>query len=448
MSEELVRRYLYGPAAEKEAALAELSGEVGDPIALVRSCLIRKYENRTKGLIAEDRFELPHLRARYPDELLNFLVPDDYDPGKATGLLILLHGGGKDTPRDHAKLWLLESDKLGNYHFGKELKECPWISVAPSNLLLPTHQRWSNPDSDAYILAVIEEAGYRYHIDPHRVFILGQSMGGFGAYHIVQTLGDRFAAVGCHAGAWYYGFWEGLHGVDFYLMQGVHDAVAGVRPRFTDVAFARFASAILSGYHLPHTYREHQGGHSFTDPLARETALEFFAAIKARRRNPFPERVVTASRKGAFGLYDSPHLFWVSINETHFGTFELDHIETTETQPSYCSTDFRHRRIRCEGGAVRAVNHGDNTFDVETNNVYGLTLWFHPAMVDFSTPVRVVINGEMKYNDLLKPNLATTLRSFDRRRDPGMLFSAKLTFDLKINDWERQKTFRPPEPKE
>ncbi|NOZ19733.1 MAG: esterase family protein [Planctomycetes bacterium] len=448
MSDELVQQYLYGSPEEKEAALAGLNADVDDPITRVRSRLLRQWENRPKGLIAEDRFELSHLRERYPEELLSFLVPDGYDPAEATGLLVLLHGGGCGTPRDKAKMWLLESDEPAAYHFGRELKNCPWISVAPSNLLLPTHQRWSNPESDAYILSVIEEAGYRYHIDPDRVFLLGQSMGGFGAYHIVQTLGDRFATVGCHAGAWYYGFWEGLHGVDFYNMQGVNDAAPGKRPRFTEVAFARFASAILSGYHLPHTYREHQGGHSFSDPLARKTIPEFFEYIKTRRRNPFPEKVVTASRKGAFSLYPSPHFFWVSINETHFGTFELDHIEPTERQPSYCTTDFRHRRIRCEGGTVHATNNGDNTFTVETSNVYSMTLWFHPDMADFAKPVRVVINGETKHDDILKPNLAATLESFGQRRDPGMLFSAKLSFDLKVNDWEQQKDFRQKKSKE
>ena len=54
---------------------------------------------------------------------------------------------------------------------------------------------------------------------------------------------------------------------------------------------------------------------------------------------------------------------------------------------------------------------------------------------------RLLVNGEERHNDLLKPSLAATLESFDRRRDPGTLCSAKLCFDLKIDDWERQKQY-------
>ena len=100
MSDDLVRRHIYGSPQDKEAVLAEMDGDVDDPVALVRSCLLRKWDNRSKGLTAEDHFELPHLHERYPEELLSFLVPAAYDPAESTGLLILLHGGGSGTPRE------------------------------------------------------------------------------------------------------------------------------------------------------------------------------------------------------------------------------------------------------------------------------------------------------------------------------------------------------------
>ena len=47
--------------------------------------------------------------------------------------------------------WVLTSDKPDSYHFGCELAAQSFIVAAPSNLLLPTSQRWSNPKSDAYL---------------------------------------------------------------------------------------------------------------------------------------------------------------------------------------------------------------------------------------------------------------------------------------------------------
>ncbi len=444
---EHVQAYLYGPADKREAILNELDGLQAipdDPISLVEACFAQKCEGQPKGVVFDDHFQLPPLRERYPEELLSFLVPDGYDGHKPTGLMILLHGGGMGTGRDRARLWLEEEPEGGGgYHFREELSERSYISVAPSNLLLPTHQRWSNPESDAYLLAVMEEAACRYNIDPDRVYLMGQSMGGFGAFHVVQTLGDRFATIGSHAGAWYYGFWEGLRNVDFCIIQGANDNVPGERPRFTDLPFARMASAILSGFHIPHTYIEHDGGHSFTDPEARKAGAEFLQRAESKQRDPYPDRVVTCSRKGAFDLYESPHHYWISIDAEHHGSFEMDHIEPTESNPSYWTTDFRHRTINVHGGAVDAVNNGENHFTVRTRSVDAFTLWLSPAMVDFSLPVHVEVNGRLVHSDPVEQSLRTTLESFDRKRDVGQLYSGKIEITTKVDDWALTRPAQP-----
>ncbi len=438
-----VHSVLYDPSDPLE--IPPFESEPDDPIAFVQSSLMRDRDGRPTGTILDARFERPDLRARYPDEVLNFLVPAPYSPKSPMGLLVLLHGGGNNTPRDAGRRWLQEPSEPAGQGFAPELRTMPYVSVAPGNLLLPHHKRWSTPESDAYILAVIEEASYRYNIDPNRVNILGQSMGGFGTYHTVQTIGDRFASTAAHAGAWYYGFWEGLRNVDFYIMQGVRDAVPGERPRFTDLPFARMASAILSGFHIPHTYREHPGGHSFTDPDARQACVEYLEYAKYRTRDPFPSRVVTASKKGAFALYDSPHHYWISIDETHFGSFETDHFEPTESTPSYCTTDFRHRTIRVHGGTVHAVNNGDNRFSIRTHNVDRFTLWLSSSMADLAKPVQVTVNDCLVHDDVVRPSLATVIESYRRKRDEGQLYSAKIELDIKVDDWERQKTLFPRE---
>ena len=310
---DMIRSYLYDPAANHEAILDRLPDEVEEPAELLRSCLATAHEGRQAGVHLRKGFEVPHLARRYPRELLNFCVPESYDPDEPTGLLVLLHGGGIGSPRDRGAKWFEDE---GGYPFGSVLRAMDCITVAPGNLQLPTHKRWSNPQSDAYVLAVVEEACFRFNIDPDRVCIAGQSMGGFGAFHIVQTIGDRFSTVGCHAGAWYFAFFEGLLSEDFYLMQGANDFVPGERPRFTEKAFARMAHAILSGYHIEHTYAEHEGGHSFSEPPARECFLGFLEHAPRQRRT-LPEEIATCSHKGAFRLYDSPHWWWLSLSLIH-----------------------------------------------------------------------------------------------------------------------------------
>ncbi len=429
----LVTTYLYGSGAEKADVLSKLADCCGDPIALVQSCVEKSYGGRSTGKLLDERFELPYLRELYPEDVLNFLVPESYDPTQPTGLLILLHGGGWGTPRTVAENWLREAgEKGGAYHFGTKLAQMPYISVAPSNLLIEgCSHRWSLPESDAYLLAVIEEACYRYNIDADRIYLVGQSMGGFGAYHAVQTIGDRFATIGAHGGAWRYGFWEGLHGTDFYIIHGFKDAEVGVRKRNTDVPYARFASACLSGYHIPHTYVEHQGGHSFTDPLAREAMNGFLEALKDRRRDPHPPKVVTASSKGCFKPAASPDFFWVSIDEATAGEFELDGMRGYRGSDDPWALDFRHAIQAVEGGVLRATNNGDNTLTVETRNIARFSLWLHPQMVDFSKPVKIIVDDEVCFEGSVVPSLATVLQSFDRRRDPGMLFCVRVELELR-----------------
>ena len=47
-----------------------------------------------KGLTGKVSFETPGLAETYVDDHLYYHVPDGYDPGRRTGLIIYLHGGG------------------------------------------------------------------------------------------------------------------------------------------------------------------------------------------------------------------------------------------------------------------------------------------------------------------------------------------------------------------
>lgn len=431
---ELAQAYMYAADEEKSAIAEQIGDYDGDPVELVRSLIARSREGREPGTHLDGRFEHPHLKDRYPEDVLNFLVPESYDPAVPTGLLILLHGGGSGSPRTAAAPWLMPNPEgKGHLHFEEELAAQPYISVAPSSLMLETSTRWSNQLSDAYLLAVIEEASYRYNINPDAVAILGQSMGGMGGYHLAQTIGDRFASVGVHAGSWAWGFWDGMHGVGMYIMHGLHDATPGVRQRFTDVAYARFAAACLAGYHVPHIYREHQGHHSLNDPDARATVLAYFDHVAEAEREPYPPLVVTASHKGSVRLEPEPHFFWVSIEEATDGRFELDRMQTFRGEDAW-TRDFRHTVATAQGGTVRATNDGDNTITLETLNVARVTIWLNEQMVDFDRPVKVVANEQVAFEGTVAPSLLTVLESYDRKRDEGMLFSAKLTLDLAGDD--------------
>jgi hypothetical protein len=51
-------------------------------------------------------------------------------------------------------------------------------------------------------------------------------------------------------------------------------------------------------------------------------------------------------------------------------------------------------------------------------------------MADFGKPIQVTVNGEPRFDALVTPSLATAIESFERRRDWGLVYPAKITLDI------------------
>jgi hypothetical protein len=210
----------------------------------------------------------------------------------------------------------------------------------------------------------------------------------------------------------------------FEIIHAANDQVPGSRPKFTDVFHARLVHALLSGYHIHHAYSEHRGGHSFGSPEGLAVASDRFREMLTRRRMASPRYVATASGKGSFDLIDTPHFFWVTVDAVGDGFLEYDAVESTH--PDFNETDFRCARRRIYGrGALRAEIHGENCVSVTTENVKAFTLWLSPELLDCKKPVRLQVNGHGLEPRLLRPTLSDVLASWTRRRDPGLLYSAK-----------------------
>ena len=88
---------------------------------------------------------------------------------------------------------------------------------------------------------------------------------------------------------------------------------------------------------------------------------------------------------------------------------------------------------RLNGAMIEAINLGENRLKVTVTNVSRCTLWLHSAMVDFEKPIQVTVNGEPCFDALVTPSLVTALESFERRRDWGLVYPAKITLDTNGN---------------
>lgn len=436
------REYLALPADRRAALEAELDAYRGplDPVLQALRPAPGMAESR-KGEIRNEPFMAPGLRARYPDDLLFFYVPHRYDSSTPSGLLVFLHGGDGNTPREKAgSIVSRPKDDPRSYGLRRHIEQAPFITVAPSAPLRNTGQRWNVPEADAYIAAVIEECAYRFNIDANRVFLGGHSMGGYGAYHLSQRLSDRFAGCLLSAGAWRIADFRSLAGTGVFLIHGANDTAPGASPvpgqgtrqqAWTGVSFARAAVELMKRDGVEHVYREHDGGHAFSDGGDGMEAFVRWAAT--RTRNPLPARVVALSPRGSW-LFDpvtpTPHSYWIDIDEIGEGTIDYDMIQLVgpniaKTTAELLCQGYTLAKTRLRGGRVEAVNRGNNLIEVRTENVPSFSLWLHPRMVDFSRPVIVSVNGSEEEH-LARPSLLAALRSFERNHDWGLVYQARI----------------------
>lgn len=420
--------------------VAKISAYQGDISQVIESLLrSEKSDHRDEsGVLANQLFTCPELKASYPEDMIHYYVPEAYSPSTPFGLIIFMHGGSRTTPREHPRHVVTHPDddqqSIGLQPF---MADQPLIIVAPS---APwdesTGARWNVPDADEYISAVIRECCYRFNVDTDRVFLGGYSMGGFGAFHLCQRLSDRLAGGFVFSGAWKTMHWKAWTGLPLFIRHGVNDAAPngtdGIkgRPRFTDVFYARTADRRLTELGLPHVYVEDDGNHAIRPATEAMSTMKEW--IRQPRRDPFARHVVAVSPRGWKSSSDTstPHCRWITIDEIGDGEIDFDRAILNGPSPSFgeSAEKFHEQSFQLDvqpvkAGLVDATLQRDNRIVVLTDNVKKFTLWLHPSMVDFSKPVHVTLNGTDSAH-VVTPSLLDALRSYQRREDWRLVYHA------------------------
>lgn len=110
----LCRNYLAADrASQRQRILKQLAVYSGPVDPVIERLTARTYKPVKPGLLAAEHFSTDDLRSKHPDDLLYFLVPPGYQPDKATGLIIFMHGGGATTlPRVAAPCFQTRGSRL------------------------------------------------------------------------------------------------------------------------------------------------------------------------------------------------------------------------------------------------------------------------------------------------------------------------------------------------
>ena len=328
---------------------------------------------------------LPSQTIRVGDGERNYglYVPVTYDSSRRYPLIICLHGAGfdGDTYLDRWQSRLEESYILA----------CPSLEDGA----------WWSREGEELVLALLSKVSREYHIDSDRIFLSGMSNGGIGTFLIGLNHPDRFAALIPMAAVLpkaLFPLLDNAKNTPFYLIHGAQDQVMTVR-------YSRDVTAYLEekGYEV--VYREHEhihpiaGGHFFP----KEELPDLLEWLKSRNRQPVPQELVVVRDRDHSGRD-----YWMRIEEIspETGSFWASEFDPDEEQ-------------RLQQGAYARISAkvSGNTFFVTSERVARLSLLLNRELVDFNKPVRVVINGETRFEGQVKPDARTLLEETRRRPD-------------------------------
>jgi pimeloyl-ACP methyl ester carboxylesterase len=306
-------------------------------------------------------------------------------PTNGWALFIAMHGGGgapkqvNDSQWKHMQIYYRDHPEAGGY-----------LYVA----LRAPNDTW-NGFYDTYVYPLIANLTRQFRlfgdVDPNKVFIMGYSHGGYGAFAIGPKMPDHFAAIHASAAAPTDGETTAttLRNTIFTCMVGENDTMYGRFDRDK-----KFADAI--------------------------------AKLRGDRNDIYPVRVDIIAGNGHTGLPDRDNIQVMYPAVRNPVPRELSWLMTDKV-----IQDFFWLRTDAPG-KQRSINAlcRDNHFTVSTStNVGSASVLLDSRLVDFSKPVTLSMNGANSRHKL-QPSLRVLSETLMRRGDPDLAFTAQLKLPL------------------
>ena len=335
-------------------------------------------------------------------------LPPDYHHGRPYPVLILLHG--RELP---------------------ELLVRRWTELAAQNGFITMAPRWIRPASPkpwgftatehVFIENCIKDMKRRFNVDSDRVFLYGWDMGGDIAWDFGLGHPDLFAGVLPMCGIprlFAAKYWPNAQYLPLFIVDGDKSGPGPVATREMMKDFIRC--------NFPAYYFEYKGRASELYWADFETMMNWMSP----KRRVFPTK--------ALGTYnptggDSEEFKSLRQSDKHFYWLSSDELQNEHTQ-DYTKWDKTRSPARFQGNIV-VSNELDpkgnarivTQISVRVLGLKQLSIWLSPAMVDFTKPIQIRINGQsLGQPKLVTPSVVTMLDEHFKNVDRQRLFYAKI----------------------
>ncbi|MBZ0112433.1 MAG: hypothetical protein K8J08_08240 [Thermoanaerobaculia bacterium] len=381
--------------------------------ALRRLELGRTYSPKVKrGLLRRSHLVAGGLLHHYA-----IVVPESYRPEVSHAVVVYLHGGVQRAAPNRGERWWPE---------GLEKAEDGEILILPAGW---SESLWWQRSQVENINDILDEVRRTYNVDENRVSLLGVSDGGTGAYFqafrnttpwaaFVPLIGHSRVLGNPASRADGEMFPINLSNKPLFVVNGAHDQLYpswSVAP-YLDL-FAS-AGADIEFRHQP------EAGHDLSWWSAEADRMDRF--LRDHPRDPLPDRLAWETERT--DRYERNH--WLRITELGKTPDEPDLPGfDLVLQPGSDTETVQAFPHRLPSGRVEVHRRG-NTIVTRSRGVRRFHLMLSPRELDLAEPVTVAVNGNVLFQGIVEPDLATLLHWNAIDDDRTMLFVAELSVDV------------------
>ena len=119
-------------------------------------------------------------------------VPRGYDAAKKYPLVLWLHGSGGAGSDNRRQITLASTQGTHIWIRPENQAQNPTFVLAPQS---PSGKTWNTPGQLDVVLAILAAVQKEFSIDALRLYVAGQSMGGYGTWELIMRKPGLFAAA-------------------------------------------------------------------------------------------------------------------------------------------------------------------------------------------------------------------------------------------------------------
>jgi poly(3-hydroxybutyrate) depolymerase len=327
------------------------------------------------------------------------------EPQGGRSLFIMMHGGGQTTPESNDRNWEGYKTWYQNY----EIQDAVVIAArSPTN----TWNMWFQDHVDPLFERLITDMIVFENINPNKIYLLGYSAGGDGAYRLGTRMADRWAGVSMGGGH------QGRDTDDDRarpenLYNVAFDAFMGEK----DTMHNRNDLVKVWGQRLEALQQKNPGAypsqwriledktHGDARPKMTTTTEQSVNAtttgtfLQRYTRNPMPQTVIWHQSD-----VTKSHFYWLTVNQAN---------QKKNTQI--------------------AASYNGNTIELkDMKDLTAITLRVSDTFkdMDLDKVITVQSNGQQVYSGMARRTIGTMYRTLYERESPEFTFPSELTVQL------------------